>query len=105
MAKKGYKFTNRIHSKKAIMSTVFGVLSCASLIVLVYLAYTKKGEVPVNYGIATILALFFSIAGATLGVLAVQEKDKYKFFSIVGIFTNFLALASVSGILYAGSYL
>ena len=34
MAKKGYKFTNRIHSKKAIMSAVFGVLSGASLIVL-----------------------------------------------------------------------
>ncbi len=105
MAKKGYKFTNRIHSKKAVMSAFFGALSCTSLIVLVYLAYRRGGEIPVNYGIAGILALIFSVIGAVLGVLAVQEKDKYKFFSIVGIFTSFLAMAGVSGILYAGSYL
>lgn len=105
MAKKGYKFTNKIHSKKAIMSAAFGVLSGTSLIVLIYLAYTKKGDVPVNYGIAVILALVFAIIGAVLGVLAVQEKDKYKFFSILGIVTNFLALAGVSGILFAGANL
>lgn len=105
MAKKGYKFTNKKHSPKAVMSTVFGVLSVASLVTLVYLSYLRAGQVPVNYGIAMILALVFAIVGCVLGVLAWQEREKFKVFAIIGLVLNGVALLSVSGILYAGSYL
>lgn len=87
------------------MSTVFGALSDVSLIVLVYLSYMRGGQVPVNYGIATILVLLFAIIGCLLGVLAWQEREKFKVFAIIGLVLNAVALLSVSGILYAGSYL
>ena len=103
--KKGYKFTNKTHSQKAVMSTVFGTLSCVSLIVVIYLAYLCGGQVPVNYAIAGMLALLFAVIGMILGVIAIQEKDRYKFFAWLGMILNFVALAGVSGILYAGSYL
>ena len=103
--KKGYKFTNRIHSSKAIMSSVFGALSSISLIGLIYLSYQKGGMVPVNYGIAGILVLIFAVIGAVLGVLSMQEKDKYKLFVWIGLILNFMVIASISGVLYAGSYL
>lgn len=105
MAKKGYKFTNKKHSPKAVMSTVFGALSDISLIVLVYLSYARGGQVPVNYGIAVILVLIFAIVGCLLGVLAWQEREKFKVFAIIGLVLNVVALMAVSGILYAGSYL
>lgn len=105
MSKKGYKFTNKKHSPKAVMSTVFGILSDVSLIVLVYLSYLRGGQVPVNYGIAVILVLIFAIIGVLLGVLAWQEREKFKVFAIIGLVLNAVALASVSGILYAGAYL
>lgn len=105
MAKKGYKFTNKKHSPKAVMSTVFGAMSEISLVVLVYLSYQRGGQVPVNYGIAAILALVFAIVGCVLGVLAWQEREKFKIFAIIGLVLNGVALLSVSGILYAGSYL
>lgn len=105
MAKKGYKFTNKKHSAKAVMSTVFGVLSDVSLGVLVYLSYLCGGQVPVNYGIAVILALLFAITGCLLGVLAWQEREMFKIFAVIGLVLNGVALLSVSGILYAGSYL
>lgn len=105
MAKKGYKFTNKKHSPKAVMSTVFGALSDISLIVLVYLSYMRGGQVPVNYGIAVILVLIFAIVGCLLGVLAWQEREKFKVFAIIGLVLNVAALMAVSGILYAGSYL
>lgn len=106
MAKrKNYKFTNKGHSQKAVMSTVFGALSCSSLIVLIYLAYLKEGIVPVNYGVAAILALIFAVVGIILAILAVQEKEKFKLFAWLGVVFNVLALAGVSGILYAGSAL
>lgn len=105
MAKKGYKFTNKKHSPKAVMSTVFGALSDISLIVLVYLSYIRGGQVPVNYGIAVILVLIFAVVGCLLGVLAWQEREKFKVFAIIGLVLNVVALMAVSGVLYAGSYL
>lgn len=104
MAKKrGYKFTNKAHSQKAVMSTVFGLLSMVSLIVIIYLSYLKGGQAPVNYALAGILSLIFAITGAILSVLALQEKDRFKLFGWIGAFLNFLVIAGISGILYAGS--
>lgn len=103
--KKGYKFTNKSHSEKAVMSTVFGVLSGVSLIAVIYLTYLKGGAAPVNYGIAGILILLFAIVGIVLGVVAVQEKERFKLFAWIGLALNFVVLAGMSGVLYAGSYL
>ncbi len=105
MAKKGYKFTNKKHSQKSVMSTVFGALSLISLIVLVYLSYQRAGNVPVNYGIAVILALIFAGIGMGIGIMAMQEREKFKGFAIAGIVLNGLAIASVSAVLFAGSYI
>lgn len=103
--KKGYKFTNKTHSQKAVMSTVFGVLSGVSLIAVIYLTYLKGGAAPINYGIAGILILLFAIVGVVLGVMAAQEKEHFKLFVWLGLVLNFVVLAGMSGILYAGAYL
>ena len=103
--KKGYKFTNKKHSEKSVMSTVFGALSMISMIVLIYLSYRRGGVVPVNYGIAVMLILVFGIVGLVLGILAMQEREKFRFFAIMGLVLNGLAIFSVSAVLYAGSYL
>ncbi len=106
MAKrKNYKFTNKGHSAKAVLSTFFGALSCLSLISLIYLTYLKKGVAPFNYGIAAILALVFAIVGMVLAVLAVREKEKFLVFGWIGVGLNALAILGVSGILYAGTAL
>ena len=103
--RRGYKFTNKKHSEKAVMSTVFGALSVSSLVAVLYLSYSKAGEAPVNYGFSGILILIFAIVGMVLGVLALQEKERFLFFGRLGCILNGLALVGVSGILYAGAYL
>ena len=87
------------------MSTVFGTISLCSLVALIYLAYRKAGEAPVNYGISGILILLFAVTGLILGILALRERDKFLFFGRLGCVLNGLALAGISGILYAGAYL
>lgn len=87
------------------MSTVFGALSLVSLAVVIYLSYANAGEAPINYGFSGILILIFAIVGMVLGVLALQEKDKFLFFGRLGCLLNGLALAGISGVLYAGAYL
>lgn len=103
--KKNYMFTNRRHSEKAIMSTVFGVLCTVSLAVVIFLSYSRGGDVPAGYGFTGMFAAILSLAGLLLGVLAVREVDRFKLFGWLGILLNSISLGTVSGILYAASYL
>ncbi len=103
--KKNYMFTNRRHSGKAIMSTVFGVLCTMSLVVVVVLSYSRSGDVPAGYGFTGLFAAILSMVGMLLGVLALREADRFKLFGWLGILFNGVSLGAVSGILYAASYL
>ena len=103
--KRNYKFTNKRHSGKSVMSTVFGALSLISLGTVIYLAYKAAGVAPVNYGVSGILILVFAIVGLVLGILALQEKEQFLLFAKIGCLLNGLALIGISGVLYAGAYL
>ena len=70
--KKNYMFTNRRHSEKAIMSTVFGVLCTVSLVIVVVLSYSRGGDVPAGYGFTGLFAAILSLVGMLLGVLALR---------------------------------
>ena len=103
--KKNYMFTNRRHSEKAIMSTVFDVLCTVSLVIVVVLSYSRGGDVPAGYGFTGLFAAILSLVGMLLGVLALREADRFKLFGWLGILLNGVSLGAVSGILYAASYL
>ena len=103
--KKNYMFTNRRHSQKAIMSTVFGVLCIVSLIIVLGLSYGSGGDVPVGYGFTGVFATVLSIIGLLLGVTAVREADRFKLFGWLGILFNGVSLGMISGVLYIAAYL
>ncbi|MBD5480711.1 MAG: hypothetical protein HDR11_16920 [Lachnospiraceae bacterium] len=103
--KKNYIFTNKKHSERAIMSTILGVISLASFVAVIYLAYAQAGNIPPGYGITGFLVAVFSIIGLVLGIMTVVEKDRYKLFPCLGIFFNLLALLGIGFVVYAGMYL
>ena len=100
--KSGYIFTVKTHTKKGIMSVILGVISIFSIVAAIYLTYKNKGSAIPEYGAAVLLAMLFSLIGMVLGVVSRVEKDQYYFFPNLGIFLNFMGLAMVSMILYAG---
>lgn len=102
--KNSYMFTNKSHTLKGIMATILGVISLITLVYIIFMSYRNYGEVPMQYGAAAFLVTIFALIGAALGVVSKTEKDKYYFFSYLGIILNVLALAIVSAILYAGAY-
>lgn len=102
--KRNYMFTNRKHSQKAVMSTVFGVLCTVSLVVVTILSYSRDGDIPAGYGFTGVFATLLSLIGLILGILAVREKDRFKLFGWLGILLNGISLAMVSGILYMAAY-
>lgn len=103
--KKNFIFTNRRHSKKAIMSTVLGTISTVSLSAVILLAYRSEGIATRSYGLTGLFVAIFSVVGLLLGLLAAREKDRYNLFRILGIILNLLALSCISAILYLGVYM
>ena len=92
MKRKNYKFTNRKHSERAIMSTILGIISTGSIAIVIYLSYLKAGAAPISYGLTGLLAAIFSIVGLILGLLTVQERERFLLFPILGIVLNLAAL-------------
>lgn len=99
MARRKYIFTNKKTSERAIMSTILGMISNVSLGIVIYMAYLDNGGTEHGYGVTAILATIFSVIGLVLGVVTVRDKDYYRFFPIVGIILNVVALCVIALIL------
>ena len=80
------------------------MISIASLGYIIVNSYRNDGQVPLQYGAVAFLTMLFAFAGIVLGVLSKSERDKFYFFSYLGIVLNVLVLAALSVILYAGAY-
>ena len=103
MAKrKGFIFTNKKHSDKAIMGSILGIISIASLIIVIFLSYQKQGDAPAGYGLTGLLATIFSVIGLVLGVVTARVRDTYPVFPWLAITLNGVALAAIGFLLYAG---
>ncbi|MBP3206288.1 MAG: hypothetical protein J6M66_12805 [Lachnospiraceae bacterium] len=102
MKRRHYIFTKRRNSDLAVMATLLGLISNGSLAAVLYLAYKKGGAVPVSYGLTGLLAAFFSAAGLIMAVLAIQEKDVFKLFPVLGILLNLLALGILAFVVQLG---
>lgn len=99
---KGYIFTNKKHSVKGIMSTVFGTISIVANLYGIMESFQLEGQVHAGFGAALLLSTILSFVGFFLGIISRIEKDKFYFFSYLGLFLNIIALGMISLILYAG---
>ncbi|MBQ8326778.1 MAG: hypothetical protein IJX86_06860 [Lachnospiraceae bacterium] len=102
--KSSYIFTNKKHPETGIMSSVLGVIAIVSIIITLVLTFHRKGEALMQYGTVLFLCTLFSMIGLGLGVSSKMQRDRYYFFSYMGMITNGLALIFISLILYAGAY-
>ncbi len=98
--RKNYVFTNKKHSDKAIMGMILGIISLASMIAVIFLSYSKGGQVPAGYGFSGLLATVFSVIGLVLGITTLREKNQFLFFPLLGVIFNGLALVIIGVLLY-----
>lgn len=103
--KKKYIYTNKRHSDRAIMSTVLGILSNASLAAVIYLSYQSGGDIPAGYGMTGFLAVIFSLTGLGLGVVTARDREYYRLFPWLGILLNLIALSVLALIIYLATYI
>lgn len=86
------------------MSTVLGVISTASMVVVLYLSFLLQGQTPISYGLTGLLALLMSVVGEVLGIMTAFERDRFKLFPIIGIVLNLVAIFIVGFVFYMGMY-
>ncbi len=103
--RKGFIFTDKKHSNRAVMAAILGVISLASLGLMVFLSYRSGGQVGPGFGVGALLAALYSTIGLILGLVTVQEKEYYRLFPMLGIVLNLLALVGIGLIVYAGGSL
>ena len=103
--RKGFIFTDKKHSNRAIMATILGIISLASLGIMVFVSYQNSGNVGMGYGAAALLAAIYSTIGLVLGLAAIQRKEYYRIFPVLGIVLNLAALTGIGLILYVGGSL
>lgn len=103
-----YKFTNKSHPLKGIMSAVLGMIALVSMFLAIYLSYldgmaSANGQMArMEYGLASVLAFFMALAGEITALAANAEKDRYRFFPLLGMLLNSAALFAGVYILCAG---
>ena len=97
-------FTDKKHSKQAIMSAVLGVIAVAALIYAIYSTYKIGGIATERLGGTGMMILLFATVGLILGYISKSRPDEFHLFSYVGIVLNLAALLGVSFVLYAGAY-
>lgn len=85
------------------MSVILGIISIASLSIVVYLTYLADGRAQNGYGLTGLLAAIFSFIGLGLGIATVRDKSYYRLFPWLGVILNCLSLGGISLILYLGS--
>jgi len=100
--KSGYIFTDKKNPHLGIMSTLLGLIAVVSIVAAVYFTYLDQGVAPMQYGMVIFLSVLYAIIGIAIGIRALLEKDIFRFFPIVGIVLNVIAVCGGGFILYLG---
>jgi hypothetical protein len=100
--RRGYIFTDRKNPRNGVLSFLLGVIALSSVAIAVELTYQNDGQALVQYGMAVILSIIYSIVGLVLGIRSLQEKDIFRLFPILGIILNALTLIAGTVIIYFG---
>lgn len=86
--KDAYKFSDKKHSIKGLISFSMGIISCIGLLVLCYLSSLSAGNGGLLLGVIGMIMCIFSIVGFITGVKSCKEKDIYYKAPIMGFVLN-----------------
>lgn len=81
---KSYKFSDKVHPIKGILSFAFAIFAIVSFFLTSYLSYTAKGNAGIFIGLVGVTALLFCVAGVVLALMALRQKDIHYRFPVAG---------------------
>lgn len=97
--RRSYKFTEKTHSKKAIISFGLAAVTLVMYFVFVYLSYQAAGQLSAYYGAFGVLAMLVAIVSVGLSITTLKEEDSFTLFPRMAMITSIL-----SALLWIGNY-
>jgi len=86
--RRGYKFTNKRHTRLGLISSGIGLFVLLLLSGLFYLSFRQAGNIGGFAGFLGFLSLLAAAAGLWMGVRSFREEERYYLFSFVGCLLN-----------------
>lgn len=97
--RRSYKFTEKTHSKIAMVSFGMAVVTLLIYVVFVYLSYQAAGQLSAYFGAFGFLTMLVAIVSAGMAVTTLKEEDSFAFFPRMA-----MILSVISTILWVGNY-
>ena len=95
-----YKFTEKKHSKMAMIAFGLAVVTLLIYFVFVYLSYRSAGQLSAYYGAFGFLAMLVAIVSMILSIAALKEEDSFMFFPYMA-----MAASVISSLMWVGNYI
>ncbi|MBQ6843565.1 MAG: hypothetical protein IJO60_02890 [Agathobacter sp.] len=94
-----YKFTEKTHSKRAMIS--FGIAGCTLLmyLIFIYLSYKVGGNLSAYYGSFGFLAMIAAVVALVMSLPTLKEEDSFTLFPKLA-----LIVSALSSICWVGTY-
>lgn len=89
--RRGYKFTEKTHSKKGMLAWGIAVFSIIVFFYVISNSFRHEGAGSMYLGSAGITSMLLAVISAVLAVMSLREEDSFKLFPYLAIITSFLA--------------
>ncbi len=96
---RSYKFTEKTHSKRAMVSFGLAIVTLVIYVVFVYLSYQAAGQLSAYFGAFGVLTMLVAIVSTGLAATTLKEEDSFTFFPRMA-----LILSILSTVLWVGNY-
>ena len=97
--RRSYKFTEKTHSKRAMVSFGMSMVTLIIYVIFVYLSYKAAGQLSAYYGAFGVLTMLVAIVSVGLSITTLKEEDSFALFPRLAIVTSVL-----STLLWIGNY-
>lgn len=97
-----YKFTDKKHSKRGLISSGLFLCSLAALIIGIYISYNNKGSGAMLVGVLGLLSFFISSIGFLVGIRSFKEEGVFLLYPWIGTVGNAVVWIMVGIIILIG---
>lgn len=86
-----YKFTEKTHSKRAIVSLSIAGGSLLMYLIFIYLSYKVGGNLSAYYGSFGFLAMIGAVSALVISLPTLKEEDSFTLFPKLALATSVLS--------------
>lgn len=95
-----YKFTEKTHSKKAMISAGMAGVSQIMYFVFIYLSFKQAGMLSTYFGGFGVLAMGMSLAALIMALVTFKEEDSFPLYPTIA-----LGISALSSLCWVGTYI